>query len=137
MNYPTIQNRKSEQGFVALVSAVVVSALLIIIAASLGYTGFFTRFNILDGEYKEISRGLAESCAELARVEIANNINYDATGGRQYPVGENAEICTIFPGPSSGYYRSHAEYKRSHTNIVAGYARSGSNVTVTSWSEVP
>src|SRR4051812_43401883 len=86
----------NQEGFVALVSAIVISGLLIIIGATLGYTGFFSRFNILDGEFKETSVGLAEACAENARVEIANNPGFTVPGGgKTYPIGTAGNTCKI------------------------------------------
>lgn len=135
--YPGSSN---QDGFVALVSAVVIASLLIIIGASLGYTGFFSRFNILDGEFKETSIGLAESCAEIARVEIANNSAYPS--GTTLPdiknIGSNScSIISVANNNPNYTVQSQAVYQKSYTTIEATYNRTGSDVTVTSWREIP
>ena len=130
----------NQDGFVALVSAIVIAALLIIIGASLGYTGFFSRFNILDTEFKEASLGLAEACAEIARVEIANNSNFISTvtsAGKVYNIGD--KNCTILLGSVAGSLQSQAIYEKSYSTIEAVYFRdiANSNVVITSWKEIP
>ena len=127
-----------QDGFVALISAIVISSLLIIIAASLGYTGFFSRFNILDGEYKETSLGLAESCAEIARVEIANNSTFNVpSGGKSYTVDSDGNTCKILSVVGTYTVQSQAIYQKSYSTIEATYNRTSSDVTVTSWKEIP
>ncbi len=131
-----IDCNEKQNGFVALVSAIVISALLIIIAASLGYTNFFTRFNILDGENKETSLGLAEACAEIARVEIANSSGFSVpSGGKTYTFGGNT--CKILSVSGSYTVQSQGVYQNSYSTIEAIYNRTGSDVTVTGWKEVP
>ncbi len=130
--------KNDQNGFVALVSAIVISGLLIIIGASLGYTGFFTRFNILGGEYKQTSLGLAESCAEIARVEIANNSSFAVpSGGSTYTIDSSGNTCKILSVTGTYTVQSQAVYQKSYSTIEAVYNRSGNDVSVTSWKEIP
>jgi hypothetical protein len=125
-------------GFIALTSVIILSALLIIIGASLGYTSFFSRFNILDSELKQISLGLAEACAEIARVEIANNANFSVpNGGRSYTVGDDGSTCTVISVAGAYTVQAQGIYQNSYSNIEAVYNRTGSDVVVISWKEVP
>ncbi len=133
-----------QAGFIALTSVIVVSALLILIGVSLGYTGFFARYNIFDGELKETSLGLAEACAEIARVEIANNPNFQVSAPRLYSVGTGE--CNIMSADSSTYIvttqgvyppiSNTSVKERSYSNIQADFARSSTDVTVESWKEL-
>ncbi len=138
--------RDTEQGFIAVTSAIVISALLIIIGASLGYTGFFSRFNIFDGELKNSSLALAEACAEIARVEIANNSGFTAPSS-PYTIVTSApqQYCRILSvAPSGANYtvQTQATYpetgnQRSYSTLQVVYNRGSSDVTVTSWKEIP
>jgi hypothetical protein len=128
----------TQQGFIALVSAIVISSLLIIIATSLGYTGFFSRFNILDGEFKDSSLGLAESCAEIARIEIANNPSFSVpSGGKIYNVGSSANTCKILSVNGSYTVQTQGIYQNSYSTIEAVFSRTTNDVVVSSWKEIP
>src|SRR3990167_8644157 len=59
-------------GFIALISVIVITMILLGVTATLGMKGFLDRFNILEGEAKETSAGLAAACVDAARVSISN-----------------------------------------------------------------
>ena len=78
-------------GYIALMSALIISAILLMISVSLGMGGFFTRFNVLSGEYKLTSEQLAQGCLEKAKVLLALNPYADITGSLN--IGGNS--CNI------------------------------------------
>lgn len=59
-------NTKLNEGYIALISAIIISILLITITLGLSFNGFFSRFNVLDSEFKTRGINLAEGCAEIA-----------------------------------------------------------------------
>lgn len=128
--------KHSQSGFVALTSVIIISGLLIVIGASMGYTGFFSRFNILDSEFKESSLGLAEACAEIARVEIANNPNYSVSSGNPVEKSVGDDICKIISVAGGYTVRTQGVSQNSYSNIEAVFNRTASDVIVTSWKEV-
>src|SRR5258708_32505996 len=65
----------NQKGFIALTSAMVISILLLAITVSLGFCGFFTRFNILDSESKERSLALAEACGEMSILNLTQGLS--------------------------------------------------------------
>lgn len=65
---PKNQNNKA---FIALFSVIIISAILVLTAVTLSFSGFYARFNILDTESKERSNALADSCIDSARLAIA------------------------------------------------------------------
>jgi hypothetical protein len=69
---------KKEKGFIALFSVVIISFVLILVAVTLSFTGYFSRYDILDSENKKRSEALAEACLESARLAIAID-NYSFT----------------------------------------------------------
>lgn len=64
------------RGFIALITAIIISAILLLLATNLSISGFYSRSNILDYELKEISFHLAEACIDQAISKRINNINY-------------------------------------------------------------
>jgi len=71
---PTDRCDLQEQGgFIALISVIIITLVLITVITGLATKGFLDRFNIIDGENKEISAGLASACVESARIKIARD----------------------------------------------------------------
>lgn len=90
-------------GFIALMSAIIISAILLGFAVTSGASSFHSRFNTVDGEFKRVSLGLAESCVNVALLKISEDYNYDyfadplyvsAKGGVVTPVNPSATPST-------------------------------------------
>ena len=112
-----ISRNTYQEGFVALMSAIVISALLLALTFSAGFSGFFARFNLLDAEAKEQSRGLAEGCLDTAIVRSIEDSSFN-------PINENVAIgsksCTIVSMSSSGtqkIIKTLAVVNKTQTNI--------------------
>lgn len=140
-----LQTANPQSGFIALISAIIISVVLLAIAATLSLSGFYTRFNILDSEYKKRSLGLAEACAETALLDLANNINYtlQASDG-SVPVGtDTCAIVSISPGPprsgpvtivTKGIFPSTGP-EQAHSNIKV--IIDSTTLNINSWVETP
>lgn len=92
-----MKHQKPQRGFIALISAVIISTVLLTLAVSIGSNTFFARFDALNREYKRLSLGFAESCVTTALGKISGDFNYSASNvlvslGTLY--GKTAE-CTI------------------------------------------
>lgn len=61
----------SNKGFIALFTVIIISAVLLLAASTLGFTNFYARFNVLDAEFKLMSSKLVDACLERARLSIA------------------------------------------------------------------
>ncbi len=72
---------KPRRGFIALISAIVISTILLGLAITAGSSTFSTRFDALNGEYKRVSLGLAESCIHAALLNIGQNFSYVVAPG--------------------------------------------------------
>jgi|SRR6185295_1588016 len=114
--------KQLQSGYIALMSAIVISALLLAITVSLGLGGFFSQTNILDAESKEQSFALAQGCVSVAILDIAKNtipVSFPAT------VNIDQNMCTIISinqnSPATGQttIKSAAAVSKSHTNIKA------------------
>ena len=84
---------KKDSGFVALITAIILTAILLIITVTLNQTSFFTRGILLDAEYKERSAALAEACVDVARLKLANDVSY--SGNETILIG--SDECKIRP----------------------------------------
>ena len=120
-------------GFAALISAIIISAALISVVASLSLGGFFARFNMLGTEFKSKSLALAEACVEIARLRIAVSPGY--AGMETATLG--SDTCFIRPIQSLGSEKiieAQAIVDDRYSNVRA-YADSNT-LDITSWEEI-
>ena len=124
---------KNKKGFIALFSSIIISALLLYITVSLGFSEFFGRLNIADAESKEISHNLAESCVNQAILNLAKEIVW--TGIFQI----DSDQCTIASvetdSPQTGQttIKSQAAINKSYSNLK--YVIDNSDFSVVFWTE--
>jgi len=120
-------------GFIALMSAITVSAVLMIITVTLSYSGFLARYNILSSEYKERSAALAEACVDLAILKLADDSGY--AGNETISVGSDS--CLIRPMTVSGSQKvieTQAIFQEAYTNLRV--AVDDTTLAVASWEEL-
>ncbi len=122
------------RGFVALITAIVLSLILITVAVALNRIGFLTRSETLDSEYKNRSSALAEACADIALLKLANNPSY--SGNESIPVGsDNCLILTFNPAPDPIIFETKATFQEATTHLRIKIAKS--DLSVVSWDEIP
>ncbi len=122
-------NRKPQpqRGFIALMSMIILSFVLLDVTMTANTSSMFARLNTLNSEYKRISLGLAESCVNKALLTIAENYSYTpAPGGDVILVGSN--FCTIKEltyGPEDpltyqkvATIKTEGEYRGAFSNIT-------------------
>lgn len=110
-------------GFVALMAAVVISLVLLLLTIEVGTVGWYTRFDVLDREFKAQSVTLAHSCLERAVVQLVADTSYrgDATSTAAYG------SCYIFPitlpleSPGRLQLQVRAVVSNAYTTLVAVY----------------
>jgi len=73
-------------GYIALISAILISVSLLTLVIAVSFEGFYSRFSVLESEQKEMSSYLAESCVNTAIIKISQDPNY--TGIESVPVGK-------------------------------------------------
>lgn len=135
-------NRHNQNGFVALVSVIIIFAVLIILVGITSTTSFYTRFNVLDYENKKVSVALAEACANTAMVNLARDpANYPPAippAGEQITV-DAAKTCRICPMSSGSPYTiiTRARHNSAYTNLEITGTLTSSNFSVSSWAEQP
>lgn len=126
--------KNSQNGFIALVSAIIISAVLLVATVTLSYSSFFVRYNLLDGEYKERSSALAEGCVDAAILKLAGDPSYSGNE----PITIGSELCTVRPVQISGNNKiieTQAEFQNSYTNLRVVVDQN--TLAVQSWQEMP
>lgn len=131
-----MKNRPPHAGFVALMSVILVSAILLIIMFTLGTTSFFTRFDALDMEHKRISRELAEACASVGMLKFAEG-DYGGYESRILDASDTNMACAICRVTSSGLIAARAAYKGAYTNLEIDLGNDGGAFFIRSARELP
>jgi hypothetical protein len=82
-----------QSGFIALISILIISAVLLATTLSLAQFGIANRFFILHLEQKAVSEKLAEACAHIARIQVYNDPAYVTYTATTVPIA--GDTCTI------------------------------------------
>lgn len=117
--------KNTKQGFVALITSVVISAVLLLIATNLSLTGFYARSNLLDFELKEISFHLAEACVDTAILKIINNSAYSPADEIVTIEGNDCVIESV----ASNIIKTKADYRNYITNLEVEINPSDMSIT--------
>jgi hypothetical protein len=150
--------RNMKNGFVALIATIIISIVLLGMVLGRSWSSFQSRFDSLDSEFKKISLGLAESCAHLSLLKIAQNYYYSpASSGDTLRIGTDyqnrTETCTIVSvatttpeinGKKTVTIITQGQYAGTFTDIQVTAAVASttavtipidSNITITSWKQ--
>ncbi|MEK7536066.1 MAG: hypothetical protein AAB590_03600 [Patescibacteria group bacterium] len=132
---------QNQSGFIALMSAIIISMLLIVITFTLSMTAFFARFNVLHSEYKNISSNLAEGCVDAALLKLINDPAYNPTDEIVSVGTHNCMIVSITPLTSPRIINTQALYpasgsEKSYTNVQVTITQSPSSIVIHDWQEV-
>ena len=130
---------QKERGFVALISVIIISAILLVLVYTLGASSFFTGFDALDAENKRVSLGLAEACVNDAMLQIAqgNDISTELSPAIMVD-SVGPKTCRICEAKAdTGQILTRAVYKGAYTNLSVAVDPSSPTLTITAWSETP
>ena len=133
--------QKSGKGYIALVSALLLTVVLLVFTVAVSLSGYYSRINVLGSEVKEQSAALAEACINkaMADVAIGNPVAGVVSFGSNPYDGGNPYTCEIISitadTPTVGQTRIKAqgEYLDSFTNFVVDVDNITQNVV--SWRE--
>lgn len=113
------QRHAAQGGYIALMAAIIISAVLLVMAVDASGAGWNARFNILGTEAKERASALAEGCADQALAALVSDPSY--VGNAMLSTGHGT--CRIFPilfdAPAAGLVtiRTQAEVRKSYANL--------------------
>src|SRR3989338_4456617 len=125
-----ILRQEKERCFAALITAIILSLILIIVTVTLNRSGFFARSAILEAEYKEMSVALAEACVDIAMLHMATTPGYTVV----IPIVENINSRTCTIESITGYtIQTSADTQGSMTKLEVEL---NSDLSVLSWEEV-
>ena len=111
---------KTNSGFMALITAIIISAILLLIVVNLSFTSFYSRSNILDSELKELSSNYAEACVDTALLKIYNDPGY--AGGDAVDTDDDGDDdCTIELVTGSTIETQGVYNGQYFTNLEADY----------------
>lgn len=85
--------KKSNTGYILLVSVIIMSAVLLLLAQSLSSSSYFQRRGTFDFSQKESSYYTALSCIDRVIYNLSYNLDY--IGNETLTIGSNT--CTISP----------------------------------------
>ena len=121
-------------GFIALISAVIISAVLLAVTLSLNMGSFFTRFNILDSQFKKESKILAQSCLDIAILKQKQNSSYAGGETMKQSIGSCA-ICPIVKSGGTLLFVARAKVENSFTNLKLSADQN--DLSTVSFEEIP
>lgn len=125
---------KTESGFIAIMSVVIIGAVLMAVSFALSMSGFFARANITDGEFKERSFALAEGCADDALVKVAADTSYSPTN-EMVTIGTGQCTIVSITGGSQKTIRTTAQVQGATTTIQV--IANVTTLAISSWQELP
>jgi type II secretory pathway component PulK len=128
--------RNNQKGFIALISVVIISFVLLLVATTLSTKGFYARFNILDSESKERSNALADACIETARLKLANDTSYTADNVKII-VTTNQKCEYDANTGGSKIIIAHGCVNNAHTYYSATVNTTDPSIPITAFRELP
>ncbi len=132
---------KFQKGFVALMTVIIITAVLTATAFSLSYQSYFSRANSLYAEYKAKSAALAQGCLENAKLSLAQNPSFNPSSLELALSADPTDRCTIIglssDSPSVGQTKiiTSASFQKATTNYQA--IIDSTNFSVLSQAELP
>ncbi len=133
---------KNNSGYIALVSVISISLIISVIVFTLNLKGFFSRFSILDSEFKEISLTYAMSCRDIALYKLKVNGEYEPKAEGDTVLisspseGETCLIKEIKKENDNWVIKTVGVRGKAYTNLEIVIAKSGENLVILSSKEV-
>ena len=135
-----------ERGFVALMSVILICAVLLMVVFTLYVSSFFARFDALDGEHKHESIELAEACVNAAILRVAQDSNYaplpagDCIGIKGVCGSADqmiCKICSVTYAGKSATTEVRAEVDGAYSNLKVTFSTVSGRALISDWQEIP
>ena len=104
------------KGFIAITTSIILSFLVLTVAAALGFSAFFSRANNSGFYYKKTSQFISRSCLDYALLKLAENGNYAGNETRTI----DSYQCSLQPMETSGsnkIIKAHSQVNGATTNL--------------------
>lgn len=137
----TLTRSNNQSGYVALVSVMIMSAVLLLLSVAVSGTSVLGRLNVLTYQYKEASRGLADGCVDAALLRLINNSGYSPSNESVSVGTQSCTIVSVTPSGGQKVIQVQGIYPatangRSYTNLQVRVTVSTGSLVVHSWEEV-
>ena len=129
---------REPEGFIALITAIILTVILLTLTISINSLGYFTRSEILGAEFKERSSALAEACADRAIQNLIADPDY--AGGETVTVGsDECSIDSVTPSGSTATIQTSAAYPSGSNGAATTLEIEVETevFSIESWREVP
>lgn len=120
------KNKTHQDGFVALISTLIISAVLMSIVIGAGAAGWYARLDVLGSESKRIALSLAESCASVALTALATSTDptHFAMSNHLVHIGTDARgtelkcrIASVVHNGTDTTITTHASFNNSYSVV--------------------
>ncbi len=130
------RGRSSAEGFIALISVIIICAVLLLVVIGSSLSSFNSRFNLLDSELKQRSAAAADACANYALLQLAQDQTYAGGGAWDTLVLNQLDKCRV--GPVGGTTQKSFKIQATSSNAVTNLAVTvdASDLSTVSWQEV-
>lgn len=113
---PFLSKKNRSGGYIAVISAIIVTAIVLSVALVFSSSNFLGRFDTLFLEEKDIARGVAEGCLEYARLKLAQSPSY--AGNESKNIGPySCNILAIESAPGQKIIKSTATVQDRVSNL--------------------
>lgn len=136
--------RSKEQGFVALLSVIIISAVILMYLFTIGLASFLNRIDTLGAENKRVSLGLAEACVNASMLRVAqsapaNNVCINTMGGTCGGTDPQlvCKICTTVSGGGYATTTVHALWRGAYSTVQATFDTAAGSYKTVDWREIP
>lgn len=137
--YEATNQPNNQTGFIALTTAIVISTSLLIFVIAIGFEGYFSRYTVLQSDFKEKSLQAADACAHTALLELSQDFEYQPNPAPEEVV-VGTETCNIVAVSGTGNVRTveiQSVVDRAVTNLIVEVYQDGPDRTeIVSWEEV-
>ncbi len=122
------------RGFIALISVIIISAILLVVVVAGSMNGFVTRFTLLDAESKQRSAAAADACADTILSRLASDASY--AGPETVVVGSDScqVVGAVNPGGNPRVFKVQSVVSRAYTDALITFDTA--TPAVTAWQEV-
>lgn len=105
-----------QKGYIAIMTSIILSLMMMLVAISLGSANLFTRLNVVDFGNKQLSYFIARSCLNDALFKLADSPSY--TGNETLMISDRTcVLSTITVSGSDKIIQAKAIISGSTTNL--------------------
>ncbi|MBI4087503.1 MAG: hypothetical protein HY434_01590 [Candidatus Liptonbacteria bacterium] len=124
---------KARVGYIGIVSALIISAVVVLIMVAVGQISFLNRINISDTHLKKKSRALAEGCVDTALLKLASNASY--AGNETITVAsDTCKIVSVVSSSTGKIISAQGKFLGAVTDVKATVDTN--TFSIVGWEEV-